>query len=443
MIRLRNRNAPPPFGRNTVMAALIFGVVGSAMNLLHAQERQSPQSAREAEKIERQRELEILRGDLDRKKERESRLKAEIDSIKADRARLSQELIDAAARLRTTETRIRESESKLASLNGRESKLKKSLDSRRDVLAEVLSALTRIGRNPAPAMLLRPEDTLTSVRSAMLLNAVIPELREQAEILVKDLTELNTLRSDIDSQRKTLTEDRAAQEQDRVRVAALVEERQRQQAAAEKTFQSERAATLSLSKQVQDVSELVSRMEKEIAVAARAAEEARKAAEEGRARLTAIGDPNRISPAIPFAQAKGRLPLPVEGTRLREFGAADELGRKEKGLSLGAPGGTPVIAPCDGWVVFAGTFRSYGRLLIINAGGGYHVLLSGMEQITVELGQFVLTGEPVAVMGGPRMSSGVSDISTDPVLFIEFRKDGNTIDPTPWWAETINEKARG
>lgn len=443
MIRRVPHSGLPPFGRTAVMAALIFSAVGFAMNLPHAQERQSPQSAREAEKIERQRELEILRGDLDRKKERETRLKAEIDAIKNDRARLTQELIEAAARLRSTESRIKESESKLSSLGVREHTLKESLESRRDVLAEVISALTRIGRNPAPAMLLRPEDTLTSVRSAMLLNTLIPELREQAETLAKDLSELNTLRGDIAAQRERLTADRASQEQDRARLAALVEERQRQQTSAEKTFQSERAATAALAKQVQDISELVARMEQEIAASARAAEEARKAGEEGRARLTALGDPNRISPAIPFAQAKGRLPLPVEGTRLREFGETGDLGRKEKGLSLSAPGGTQVIAPCDGWVVFAGTFRSYGRLLIINAGGGYHVLLSGMEQITVELGQFVLTGEPVAVMGGPRMSSGVSEVSTDPVLFIEFRKDGNTIDPTPWWAETVNEKARG
>lgn len=135
--------------------------------------------------------------------------------------------------------------------------------------------------------------------------------------------------------------------------------------------------------------------------------------------------------------------MPVEGTRVRDFGAPDEAGRKEKGISIAASAGTQVISPCDGWVVYSGVFRSYGRLLIINAGGGYHVLLAGMEQITVELGQFVLTGEPVAVMGGPRMSSSGSDPSTDPILFIEFRKDGNTIDPTPWWAETANEKARG
>lgn len=440
MIRKGDNRALPPFGRNTVMAVLILGAVCGAIPLAQAEQRQGPQSAREAEKIERQRELEILHGDLDRKKEYEAKLKAEADAIRADRAKLAQELVDAAAKLRTIEKRIRDTEAKLGPLRTRETEVRRSLDARRDVLSEVLAALTRIGRNPAPAMLLRPEDTLISVRSAILLNAVIPELRTQAETLVADLAELKRVREQIVVEQETLNTSRAAQEEDRVRLAALVDARQRQQAEAEKVLQTERARTQALAKQVDTVTELVDRMEKEIAASARAAEAARKAAE---SKVAAFGDPNRIAPAIPFAQARKKLLLPVDGTRLREFGTADELGRKEKGLSLAAPAGTTVISPCDGWVVYAGVFRSYGRLLIINAGGGYHVLLAGMEQITVELGQFVLTGEPVAVMGGPKMSSTGSDTSTDPVLFIEFRKDGNTIDPTPWWAETVNEKARG
>jgi len=103
-----------------------------------------------------------------------------------------------------------------------------------------------------------------------------------------------------------------------------------------------------------------------------------------------------------------------------------------------------VTAPCDGWVVYAGPFRSYGQLLILNAGGGYHVLLAGMERISVDLGQFVLTGEPVAVMGGgPQSAAAIATGSSQPVLYIEFRKDGTPVDPSPWWALTNSEKVRG
>ena len=94
------------------------------------------------------------------------------------------------------------------------------------------------------------------------------------------------------------------------------------------------------------------------------------------------------------------MPLPVNGARIKEFGAPDSLGGTEKGLSIATRAGAQVTAPCDGWVVYAGPFRNYGQVLILNAGGGYHVVLAGMDRISVNVGQFVLTGEPVAVMGG-------------------------------------------
>jgi septal ring factor EnvC (AmiA/AmiB activator) len=245
------------------------------------------------------------------------------------------------------------------------------------------------------------------------------------------------------AERDALAENRAGLDLERARLAALVEERQRRQSDAEKSLEAERARSQALAKQVETVSELVARLEKEIASAAKAAQVARLEAEAKRS-VSAFADPGRIAPAMSFADAKGRLPLPVAGTRIRDFGASDGAGGKEKGMQIATRPGAQVTAPCDGWVVYAGPFRSYGRLLIINAGGGYHVLLAGMEQITVDLGQFVLTGEPVAVMGsGPRTASAAAVTASKPTLYIEFRKDGNPIDPSPWWAETESEKARG
>jgi septal ring factor EnvC (AmiA/AmiB activator) len=95
-------------------------------------------------------------------------------------------------------------------------------------------------------------------------------------------------------------------------------------------------------------------------------------------------------------------------------------------------------------VVYAGNFRNYGQLLILNAGGGYHVLLAGMERISVDLGQFVITGEPVAVMGGEVQSAAVgAGRIGQPILYVEFRKDGVPVDPGPWWATTEGQKVRG
>jgi septal ring factor EnvC (AmiA/AmiB activator) len=82
--------------------------------------------------------------------------------------------------------------------------------------------------------------------------------------------------------------------------------------------------------------------------------------------------------------------------------------------------------------------------LILNAGAGSHVLLAGMERISVNPGQFVLTGEPVAVMGdSSHIAAVLATGSSQPVLYVEFRKDGTPIDPSPWWATSEGEKVRG
>ena len=145
------------------------------------------------------------------------------------------------------------------------------------------------------------------------------------------------------------------------------------------------------------------------------------------------GSPGRIKPAIPFATAHAKLPLPAQGRRALAFGEKTQYGGQSKGMVIETRNAAQVVAPCDGWVVYAGEFRSYGQLLIINAGDGYHMLLAGMSQIDVQPGQFVLTAEPVGTMSGGAKNSPVSTQANAPVLYIELRKDGRPIDPDPWW----------
>ncbi len=159
---------------------------------------------------------------------------------------------------------------------------------------------------------------------------------------------------------------------------------------------------------------------------------------------TSLGQakPDRITPAVPFQLAKGKLHMPARGRRALGFGEKTQYGGTSKGLVLETRYGARVTAPCDGWVVYAGEFRSYGQLLIINAGGGYHVLIAGLSQMDVGPGQFVLAAEPIGTMSGaPRTAQLATDKtgtgqppqSSAPVLYIEFRKDGQPIDSTPWW----------
>lgn len=397
---------------------------------------------------QREQELEAAREQQRKATELQEKLKADIAVIGQDRSKLNQQLIDIAAQVRSVETRIADAEARLRPLDSREQEIRASLDSRRAEIVEVLAALQRAGRRTPPALLVRPEDALQSLRTAMLLGAVVPELRGRAEKLAGDLGELVALRKTISTERDALARDRDKVKDDQVRLAALVDERQRQQSAIEKDMQAEGARAIGLSKQVDSLQGLIAKMEQDLKSAAKAAATASlqgaPANVNGKPNLGAFKDPARLSPAIAFASAKSLLAYPVNGTKIREFGGSDGAGGVQKGISLASRAGAQVTTPCDGWVVYAGPFRSYGQLLILNAGGGYHVLIAGMERISVNIGQFVLTGEPVATMGTTsQVASILATNASQPVLYVEFRKDGTPIDPGPWWAANEGEKVRG
>ncbi len=401
-----------------------------------------------AARASRQQELETLEAERKKSEEAAAKLKAEVSAIGEDRRKLNQALIATAARIRDIEQRMSAGENRIRKLESDAERVRASLESRRTETAELLAALQRMGRRPPPVILVRPEDALEAVRAAMLLGAILPDMRKDIEALAADLHELARVRKSADGERDAMARDLAALAAERQRISALETQRRGQQTETERALDVERAKAAGLARRSGDLKELIGSLEKEVAAAARAAEAAAKAelktSIEPPATVAALKDSGRLMPAIAFASAKGLLPLPVNGVRVREFGSADGLGGLQRGLSIATRASAQVTAPCDGWVVYAGPFRSYGQLLILNAGGGYHVLLAGMERISVDLGQFVLTGEPVAVMGGgPQAAAAVAIGSSQPVLYVEFRKDGAPVDPGPWWATTDNEKVRG
>src|SRR6201996_5234113 len=392
---------------------------------------------------QREQELEAARTEQKNAADAQAKLKAEIAAIGEDRGKLNQQLIDISAQVRDVEGRVTETEGRLRTLDGHEQEIRSSLDSRRSEIIEVLAALQRAGRRTPPALLVQPEDALQSLRTAMLLGAVVPELRARAEKLAADLGELVTVRKNIIAERDHLAGDRDKLRGDQTRLAALVDARQKKQADIEKDIEAEGTRAVALAKQAVDLQGLISKMEQDVKSAAKAAAAAQQQAG-GKGDPALMKDPKRTSPAIAFASAKGLFKLPVNGRKIRDFGGSDDTGGVEKGISLATRPGAQVTTPCDGWVVYAGPFRSYGQLLILNAGGGYHVLIAGMERISVNIGQFVLTGEPVATMGTTsQVASILAANASRPVLYIEFRKDGTPIDPGPWWAANEGEKVRG
>ena len=204
------------------------------------------------------------------------------------------------------EDRIAGGEARLQPLGDKERALRASLDKRRASIAEVLAALQRMGRRPPPAIVVRPEDALEAVRSAILLGAVVPDMRNEAASIATDLSDLVHLRADITAEREKLAGDLAALSQERLRMAALVSERQKRQAEVGTALDAERQRASLLGRQIDNLKDLINKLEQGPEAASGSAAPRRAAvgcSAQGRQARAGLGSgPSRLPPPRGFCR---------------------------------------------------------------------------------------------------------------------------------------------
>ena len=450
--------------------------------------------------------LELERQQLDDKHKREQALQSDVEAMREERERLNARLLETARLVQASEAQMSTIEARLTELETQEKLVRGSLEAQRGSIAKLLGAMQRMGRNPPPVMITRREDALTMVRSAMLLAAAFPELRDKALALADQLNDLTRVVTSIRTEGDRLRVETGRLADARLKLAGVMESKRVSLAERQAELDQVRKAATEIAKSVSDLSELIAKLDKEVenntglgayqrqvaieqkrvatapvlkptlppleptagpapppvpnaAGAAKGeppAEVATATQPAARKRVVArpsvelapnadrvaMAAPGRIKPAIAFHLAKGQLPLPARGRRVINFGERMQNGNQSKGIVIETRAGAQVTAPADGWIVFAGEFRSYGQLLIINTGDGYHLLLAGLSQIDVQTGQFVLAGEPVGTMAAASKTVPATTAANAPVLFVEFRKEGRSIDPDPWWADS-SRKVQG
>jgi murein hydrolase activator len=446
--------------KGLIWACVAVAGATAAVGFAAAQSTADPDDARKR--------LDADKGKLEATQRRSIQLQADVDKLGAERQRINERLVDTARLIQQSEGQLNLIESRLGDLETQEKQLRGSLAQRQGSISSLLAAMQRMGRNPPPVMVTRREDALAMVRSAMLLASAFPELRGQALSLAEQLNDLVRVMTGIRTEGEKLRAETTRLNEARTRLASLQETKRQSLTDRQQELENVRRAAADIAKSVSDLSDLISKLDKEVAnrtglgtyeeqLAATQPDQRKQPggvpdrpgsttdetaivlapAEERVAMLT----PGRIKPAMPFVQTKGLLPLPAAGRRVLNFGDKTQYGSQSKGLVLETRHGAQIVSPTDGWIVYSGEFRSYGRLLIINAGGGYHILLAGLSQIDVQLGQFVLAGEPVGVMTAAPKAATTQDNA--PVLYVEFRKDQRPIDPEPWWMSDAFRKVQG
>ena len=438
------RKAPTAASRpHHRLARLVLAAALPAMlMMLIAPARAQTEAELAARQVDRRAEYESLVREITVSSDRRAELAAEIAAIEKDHASITAALIESAKVEKKLSEEIAAIEARLDELRVQEDAIRRSLSNRRAVLAEVLGALQRMGLDPPPAILVSPDDALSSVRSAILLGAVVPELRSETEILIADLKELARVMASIEDERDKLAHAVVDQVAEKEKLTLLLDEKRRLRTESETVLAEEDTRATELAARAESLMDLIETLEVEINKMRSAREEAIRAEKERRdreAELASLPVPeaNRLVKSAPFEQLRGAIGLPATGVVAHRFGDSDGAGSTRYGDTVRTQSGAIVTAPADGVVLYAGPFRSYGQLLILNAGDGYHIVLAGLGRINVSLGQSVLAGEPVGAMDDVRLASAgdPENGKTGAELYVEFRKDGKPVDPAPWWVD--------
>jgi septal ring factor EnvC (AmiA/AmiB activator) len=268
----------------------------------------------------------------------------------------------------------------------------KALDVERRKLARLVTALIDLSRRPPESFILQDGQTADHIHRAMYVRAILPRVREQSDVLNSDLKSLNELKKRMAEQER-LTKASAKN---------LAEQRQ-------KLDQLMRAREGLL----QRTEEQKADIQRQLAVLSSEAKDLRQLLE----RVT----PKPSRKSLAQKDAPRSLKWPVSGPQIRQFGDKDSDGVRSEGIAFAALSGAPVVAPLVGRVVFAGPFRGYGSIVILQHKGGYHSFLAGFGRIDVEMGEEVDMGEPLGVM--PVKSDG------KPELYFEWRRNSEPVDP--------------
>ncbi|NNE21229.1 MAG: peptidoglycan DD-metalloendopeptidase family protein [Rhizobiales bacterium] len=381
---------------------------------------------------------------IEQSQSRRKALRDELQALQLEEEQISGRLVNLASRIQGREAMITASERRIAALEVRQSRLRASLDDRREALTQLLAGLQRLERNKPPPLATRPDDAMAAIRGAMLFGAVVPAVNAETAALSRTLAEMDAIQARHKAERTELGEHLAKLEVAHKQMAGLQARKIAliKQTDTDLLAEAERAEKLA--EKAKSLKQLLAALaEERKRREAKSKIEAKTAAKAGPE--TVKKPKKRRLARLSFKSVRGKMDYPVQGRLLRRFGEKDDFGNDSKGIYIATRRQGQVTAPVAGRVEYAGDFRSYGKLLILDVGQGYHVLFAGLAQLSAQTGQDLQAGEPIGRMGNTSARGTLIGETLDinkPILYVEFRIKGQAIDSSSWWIGNRKEARR-
>ncbi len=359
-----------------------------------------------------------------------SKLKSELQSV-------NKKMIDAAKKIQNGEDEVIRRQDELEKL---QKNLNESIDkfnSENDMLVETLAALQNLALRPSEAVLVQPLSPVEVMRSSILLRGSVHSLESRASSIRQSIEDISRQKEQIALRLQDLEKENQKLAKQQANMKKLSQQKSKMYSQLSTQSAEAKKKAEKLASQAHNLRDLLEKLEKQKEIARRQmAEKARLAREKALEELRAqnnhshVGTGYEFDPSeqeaekiiTGFSKAKGHLSRPARGPVVTAFHQEMSKGVISNGIDIKTTLNAQIIAPYDGTVIYAGPFKNFGNLIIIDHGEGYTSLLSGLGETDAKVGQLLLAGEPVGTMPG----------SGNTKLHMEIRKNNHPVDPVSW-----------
>jgi murein hydrolase activator len=370
-----------------------------------------------AQSVEDQRRaLALAKTQSDQAEVRAKQLEAKASEASDEVDRVRTRMAALAARIQATEADITTAEKRVNLIEKLRAEQRDRLAAKQEPVVRLLAALQMLSKRPMILSFVQPGSTNDLVHVRAVLETMIPQIRARTEGLRTEIARSQNLKATADRAISLLKDSEQKLEGQRTTLSTEAARYRTQYQKFTQGAMLEQDRAIAMGEKARDIVDLIDQLG--------------LAAEVGSQLATLSGPLLRPaqpsdSNAVPINTADGRAQfssyrLPVTGTLVRGLGEVSSAGVRARGLTIATRPGAQVIAPAGGRVIFAGTYRGYGKIIIIDHSSGWTTLVTTLSTLDVRIGDQVDQGTPLGKAGNDR-----------PTITVELRKGANPVDITP------------
>ncbi len=360
-------------------------------------------------------QLESIKADLSEKTRQKKRLEQRVEKIESELMGIKTRLTKLGRSMRESEDKLKNTQERIANLETQKEQLSQSLEEERISIVKLILMLGRIRKTPPEAMIARPDTPYHIAQSALLMENIIPSVRQDVRTLMNKLKIIDELTAELKAEHMSMQESVAKLEKKHKELMVLVKEKEKIYAVVDEDLKARQLSVNAISLKARSLEDLINKIN---------IEEKREIARQKQSKIF------RRKPdySAAFDNNDPNARLPVSGIIRTAFHDNDEYGSKSNGLMIEGRSGGLVIAPMSGKIQFVGSFKRFSNIVIIEHGGDYHSLIAGLGEINAQIGDIVKLGEPIGILPD-------SALIPRPKLYYELRKNGAPVNPSVRFSE--------